>query len=283
MTLNHLILDGKRVAASITESLIGRINSLSKKGVVPCLATILVGDDPSSATYVRMKGNACKRLGMQSLRIELPKSTSTDELIEVINKLNVDSNVHGILLQHPVPNHIDERAAFEAISIDKDVDGVTTLGFAQNAFGFAKFPSCTPAAIVAILDYYSIPIEGKHAVVIGRSPILGKPVSLMLLNKNATVTTCHSKTTNLDELVRLGDIVVAAVGKPKFVQGNWIKPGAVVLDAGYNAGNIGDVDYENCLEYASAITPVPAGVGPVTIAILLKHTVEAAESFVKLQ
>ncbi|MBP1960908.1 bifunctional 5,10-methylenetetrahydrofolate dehydrogenase/5,10-methenyltetrahydrofolate cyclohydrolase [Paenibacillus aceris] len=277
MKAEKLILDGNRVAADIKETLVGKIHRLSEKGIVPCLATILVGDDPSSATYVRMKGNACKRLGIQSIRVHLPKDTSTHELIAAINQLNDDPNVHGILLQHPVPHQIDERAAFEAISINKDVDGVTTLGFAQNAFGLADFPSCTPAAIVTILDYYNIPIEGKHAVVIGRSPILGKPVSLMLLNRNATVTTCHSKTTSLEDVVRLGDIVVAAVGKPKFVQGDWIKPGAIVVDAGYNDGNIGDVDYDACITNASAITPVPAGVGPVTIATLLKHTVKAAE------
>jgi methylenetetrahydrofolate dehydrogenase (NADP+)/methenyltetrahydrofolate cyclohydrolase len=274
-----IILDGTAVAASMKENLTERIRRLSERGVVPCLATILVGDDPASATYVRMKGNACKRLGMRSLRIDLPAETTTEALIAEIRKLNENPNVHGILLQHPVPRHIDERAAFEAIRIEKDVDGVTLTGFAQNAFGFADFPSCTPAAIIAILEHYRIPIEGKHAVVIGRSPILGKPVSAMLLNKNATVTTCHSKTANLPEIVRLGDIVVAAVGKPRFVQGSWIKPGAVVLDAGYNEGNIGDVDYEACLENASAITPVPGGVGPVTIAVLLKHTVDAAEKY----
>lgn len=279
MKEEKLILDGNRVAAAMKEGLVEQIKRLSEKEIVPCLATILVGDDPSSATYVRMKGNACARLGIHSIRVELPSTTTTKELIAEINKLNDDPRVHGILLQHPVPHHIDERAAFEAIRIEKDVDGVTTIGFAQNAFGFADFPSCTPAAIIAILEYYNIPIEGKHAVVIGRSPILGKPVSVMLLNRNATVTVCHSKTAKLPELVRLGDIVVAAVGKPNFVQGDWIKPGAVVVDAGYNKGNIGDVDYEACLENASAITPVPAGVGPVTIAALLKHTVEAAERF----
>lgn len=277
MTAEKLILDGNRVATNMKEKLAGQMNRLFEKGIVPCLATILVGDNPSSATYVRMKGNACKKLGIHSLRLDLPSSTTTDELISAINKLNDDPNIHGILLQHPVPHHIDERAAFEAIRIDKDVDGVTTQGFAQNAFGFADYPSCTPAAIIAILEYYNIPIEGKHAVVIGRSPILGKPVSVMLLNKNATVTTCHSKTANLEKIVRLGDIVVAAVGKPKFVQGDWIKPGAIVIDAGYNKGNFGDVDYDACLKNAYAITPVPAGVGPVTIATLLKHTVEAAE------
>jgi methylenetetrahydrofolate dehydrogenase (NADP+)/methenyltetrahydrofolate cyclohydrolase len=277
MTAETVILDGNRVATDMKEALKGRIIQLAGKGIIPCLATILVGGDPSSATYVKMKGNACKRLGIRSIRIELPEHTTTADLIAEIQKLNVDPSVHGILLQHPVPHHIDERAAFEAIGIEKDVDGVTTLGFAQNAFGFADFPSCTPAAILAIMDYYRISMEGKHAVVIGRSPILGKPVSLMLLNRNATVTTCHSKTANLAEMVRLADIVVAAVGKPKFVQGDWIKLGAVVLDAGYNEGNIGDVDYEVCKDRASAITPVPAGVGSVTIATLLKHTVDAAE------
>ncbi|WP_337099414.1 bifunctional 5,10-methylenetetrahydrofolate dehydrogenase/5,10-methenyltetrahydrofolate cyclohydrolase [Paenibacillus sp. YIM B09110] len=277
MKVEKLILDGNRVADDMKEQLVVRVKELSGKGIVPCLATILVGDDPSSATYVRMKGNACKRIGIHSIRVDLPSSTTTDELIAAINKLNDEPTVHGILLQHPVPHHIDERAAFEAIRIEKDVDGVTTQGFAQNAFGLADYPSCTPAAILAILEYYNIPIEGKHAVVIGRSPILGKPVSAMLLNKDATVTTCHSKTTNLEDIVRLGDIVVAAVGKPKFVQGDWIKPGAVVIDAGYNKGNLGDVDYDACLKNAYAITPVPAGVGPVTIATLLKHTVEAAE------
>ncbi|WP_373233405.1 bifunctional 5,10-methylenetetrahydrofolate dehydrogenase/5,10-methenyltetrahydrofolate cyclohydrolase [Cohnella sp.] len=277
MNAEKLILDGNRVADSIKGMLINRIADLSKKGIVPCLATILVGDNPSSKTYVRMKGNACKRLDMQSIRIELPSDTTTDDLISQINKLNDDPDVHGILLQHPVPHHIDERVAFDAISIEKDVDGVTTLGYARNAFGAAEFPCCTPAAIMAILEYYNIPVEGKHAVVIGRSPILGKPVSAMLLNKNATVTTCHSKTINLKDIVHLGDIVVAAVGKSNFVQGDWIKPGAVVLDAGYNEGNIGDVDYNECLRNAYAITPVPAGVGPVTIATLLKHTVDAAE------
>ncbi len=281
METGKLILDGNQVAASIKEKLVERIRILSAKGIVPCLATILVGEDPSSATYVRMKGNACKKLGIQSIRVDLPTSTTTAELIAQIEKLNDDPHIHGILLQHPVPHHIDEREAFEAIHIVKDVDGVTTLGFAQNAFGFADYPSCTPAAILAILEYYKISLEGKHAVVIGRSPILGKPVSAMLLNSNATVTTCHSKTKKLADIVRLGDIVVAAVGKPKFVQGDWIKPGAIVLDAGYNEGNLGDVDYDACLHNAYAITPVPAGVGPVTIAILLKHTVDSAEKYDK--
>ncbi|WP_276354366.1 bifunctional 5,10-methylenetetrahydrofolate dehydrogenase/5,10-methenyltetrahydrofolate cyclohydrolase [Cohnella caldifontis] len=277
MEKQPLILDGNRVADRIKERLKTRIGRLAERGIVPCLATILVGDHPSSATYVKMKGNACRRLGMESTAVHLPQSTATEELIAKIRELNENPQVHGILLQHPVPPQIDERAAFDAIDIGKDVDGVTTLGFARNAFGFAHYPSCTPAAILAMLDDYRIPIEGRHAVVVGRSPILGKPVSAMLLNRNATVTVCHSRTTGLADLVRLADIVVAAVGKPKFVQGEWIKPGAVVMDAGYNEGNVGDVDYEACARNASAITPVPGGVGPVTIATLLKHTVEAAE------
>jgi methylenetetrahydrofolate dehydrogenase (NADP+)/methenyltetrahydrofolate cyclohydrolase len=276
---NKIILDGGIVADTIKADLIERIVKLLERGITPCLATILVGGDPASATYVRMKGNACKKLGIESRRIVLTEDTTTEQLIQTIQQLNEDSAVHGILLQHPVPEHIDERAAFEAINIHKDVDGVTTSSFAQNAFGLAAYPSCTPAAIIAILDYYNIPIDGKHAVVVGRSPILGKPVSLMLLNRNATVTICHSRTRELAKIVRLGDIVLAAVGKPRFIQGDWIKEGAVILDAGYNEGNVGDVHYESCLAKASAITPVPAGVGPVTIAILLKHTVDSAERY----
>lgn len=275
--MENLILDGRLVAQSVKDSLVDRVKDLSEKGIIPCLATILVGNDPSSATYVKMKGNACEKIGIQSQRIHLPEETTTEELLETIQKLNEDDSVHGILLQHPVPAHIDERKAFESIAIQKDVDGVTSFGYGQTAFGFGKYPSCTPAAIMKILEYYKLPIEGKHAVVVGRSPILGKPVSALLLNENATVTTCHSKTTNLSEIVKLADIVVAAVGKPKFIQGDWIKKGAVVLDAGYNEGNIGDIDYEACCVNASAITPVPGGVGPVTISMLLKHTVDAAE------
>ncbi|RLQ96245.1 bifunctional 5,10-methylenetetrahydrofolate dehydrogenase/5,10-methenyltetrahydrofolate cyclohydrolase [Falsibacillus albus] len=275
--MDKVILDGKQVADKVKGSLASRVEALKEAGVTPCLATILVGDDPSSETYVRMKGNACKRIGIESKRIHLSKETSTEELLEVIDELNQNDGVHGILLQHPVPAQIDERAAFERIAIEKDVDGVTSLGFGQTAFGFGKYPSCTPAAIMRIIDEYKIELEGKHAVVIGRSPILGKPVSALLLNRDATVTICHSRTQNLPGIVKQADIVVAAVGKPNFVQGDWIKEGAVILDAGYNKGNIGDVDYEACYEPAGAITPVPGGVGPVTISMLLKHTVDAAE------
>jgi len=274
---NKLILDGNAVANAVKDDLKERIIALKDNGITPCLATILVGDDPSSATYVKMKGNACAKLGMESRKIHLSKETTTEQLLETITSLNEDSDVHGILLQHPVPSHIDERAAFEAIAIEKDVDGVTSFGYGQTALGFGKYPSCTPAAIMKIMDYYGIKASGKHAVVVGRSPILGKPVSALLLNEDATVTTCHSRTVNLADHVRQADIIIAAVGKPNFIQGDWVKPGAVILDAGYNKGNIGDVDYHACLEKASAITPVPGGVGPVTISMLLKHTVDSAE------
>ncbi|UII54410.1 bifunctional 5,10-methylene-tetrahydrofolate dehydrogenase/5,10-methylene-tetrahydrofolate cyclohydrolase [Cytobacillus spongiae] len=272
-----VILDGNRVATHVKDGLKATIVKLKENHVQPCLATILVGDDPSSATYVKMKGNACEKLGIESKRIHLPEQTTTEQLLAVIQQLNNDENVHGILLQHPVPNQIDERKAFEAIAVEKDVDGVTSWGYGQTALGFGQYPSCTPAAIIKIMDEYGISAEGKHAVVVGRSPILGKPVSALLLNRNATVTTCHSFTANLPELVKQADIVVAAVGKPNFIKGEWLKEGAVVLDAGYNKGNIGDVEYDTCFNKASAITPVPGGVGPVTISMLLKHTVESAE------
>ncbi|MCA0985724.1 bifunctional 5,10-methylenetetrahydrofolate dehydrogenase/5,10-methenyltetrahydrofolate cyclohydrolase [Guptibacillus algicola] len=271
------LLDGKAVANRIKDVLKERVESLKVHGVTPSLATILVGDDPSSETYVRMKGNACERIGILSKKIHLPEDTTTETLLETIEELNRDSSVHGILLQHPVPSQIDERLAFETIAIEKDVDGVTSEGYGQTALGFGTYPSCTPAAIMKIMEDYDINPEGKHAVVVGRSPILGKPVGALLLNQNATVTTCHSRTANLASHVKQADIVVAAVGKPEFIKGEWIKEGAVVLDAGYNKGNIGDVEYETAKEKASAITPVPGGVGPVTIAMLLKHTVDSAE------
>ncbi|WP_242698153.1 bifunctional 5,10-methylenetetrahydrofolate dehydrogenase/5,10-methenyltetrahydrofolate cyclohydrolase [Bacillus sp. SD088] len=275
--MEKIIMDGNVVAKEIKEHLKERIESLINNGIIPCLATILVGNNPASETYVRMKGNACKRIGIKSIRVDLPEETETIELVKTIQELNNDHSVHGILLQHPVPAHIDERLAFEAIDIRKDVDGVTSRGYGQTALGFGEYPSCTPAAIMKILEYYQIQIDGKHAVVVGRSPILGKPISALLLNENATVTTCHSRTSNLPDIVKQADIVVAAVGKPKFIQGSWLKKGAIVLDAGYNKGNVGDIDYNTCYEVASAITPVPGGIGPVTIATLMKHTVESAE------
>ncbi|MCO4759736.1 MAG: bifunctional 5,10-methylene-tetrahydrofolate dehydrogenase/5,10-methylene-tetrahydrofolate cyclohydrolase, partial [Oceanospirillaceae bacterium] len=245
-------------------------------GRKPTLATILVGDDPASATYVQMKINACKRVGMGSLSIEMPASTTTEQLLAEINRLNNDASVNGILLQHPVPDQIDERACFDSIAIEKDVDGVTTQGFGRMAMGEPAFGSATPAGIMTLLRHYDIPLEGKHAVVVGRSPILGKPMAAMLVNANATVTICHSRTENLAEQVGRADIVVGAVGRPELIKAEWIKDGAVVVDAGYHPGAIGDIEKAGLENRATAITPVPGGVGPMTINALISQTLESA-------
>tara|TARA_B100000927_G_scaffold85174_1_gene68464 strand:+ start:1290 stop:2123 length:834 start_codon:yes stop_codon:yes gene_type:complete len=272
------ILDGKKLSKETEDILKIRVDKIkARKGTVPTLATILVGDDPASATYVKMKGNACERVGMNSLKIELPSSTSTEELLNEINKLNNDPEVSGILLQHPVPSQINERACFDAINAEKDVDGVTCLGFGNMSMGERAYGSCTPQGIMRLLDHYKVDIEGKHAVVIGRSPILGKPMAMMLLNKNATVTICHSKTQNLDSIVKQADLVVGAVGIPKFIKSDWIKDKAVVIDAGYHPEQCGDIDLEGIIHRCEAYTPVPGGVGPMTINTLILQTVEACE------
>jgi methylenetetrahydrofolate dehydrogenase (NADP+)/methenyltetrahydrofolate cyclohydrolase len=274
-----IVLDGKTLSRKIEEELKARVESYARKksGSVPVLATILAGGDPASATYVKMKGNACSRVGMESRKIVLPDGATTGELLRRIDDLNRDPRVHGILLQHPVPRQIDERAAFEAIALEKDVDGVTCLGFGRMAMGEAAYGSATPAGIMKIIDHYAVACEGRRAVVVGRSPILGKPMALMLLNRNATVTICHSRTQGGPDLVSQADIVVGAVGKPKFIQGGWIKEGAVIIDAGYHPGGVGDVDLEAAIPRCSAYTPVPGGVGPMTIATLIAQTMEAAE------
>ncbi len=275
-----LVLDGKSLAKQTEESLRTRVAAVIARdgGRVPILATILVGSDPASATYVKMKGNACARVGMSSRKVELPESTTTEQLLAAIDELNADPNVHGILLQHPVPKQIDERACFDRIALGKDVDGVTCLGFGRMAMGEPAYGSATPAGIMRILAAYRIELAGRHAVVVGRSPILGKPMAFMLLNAHATVTICHSRTRDLAAIVRQADIVVGAVGKPKFIQADWIKPGAVIVDAGYHPGGIGDVDLEAAAPKSSAYTPVPGGVGPMTIASLIEQTVQAAEA-----
>ena len=274
-----ILLDGKKVALDTEEKLKERVKVLQeKKGFVPILATILVGDDPASATYVKMKGNACERIGMKSIKVELPSSISTEELLEEISKLNSNNEVHGILLQHPVPEQIDERLCFDAIDAKKDVDGVTSLGFGKMSMGEKAFGSCTPQGIMRLLDHYKIEIEGKHAVVIGRSPILGKPMAMMLLNENATVTICHSRTNDLKEQVSYADIIVGAVGIPRFIQGNWIKDNAIVIDAGYHPEKCGDIDLDQVIDRSLAYTPVPGGVGPMTINTLILQTVEACEN-----
>ncbi len=276
-----LILDGKALAKSIEDELSTRVANLKQKtGRTPILATILVGDDPASATYVRMKGNACKRVGMDSIRVEMPSTTTTDELLAKIDELNANPDVHGILLQHPVPNQIDERACFDRINLGKDVDGVTCLGFGRMAMGGSAYGSCTPQGIMHLLNHYQIDLTGKHAVVIGRSAILGKPMAQMLLNANCTVTICHSKTQDLAHHVGQADIVVGAVGVPELIKKSWIKKGAVVVDAGFHPtddGGCGDIELNGIDGIASAYTPVPGGVGPMTINTLIRQTVEAAE------
>ncbi len=271
-----LILDGKAYAKELEAELTARVHRLALKEP-PILATILVGDDPASATYVRMKGNACRRVGMESLRVDLPESTTTDELLAAIDALNANPRVLGILLQHPVPKQIDERACFDRIALAKDVDGVTTHGFGRMAMDEPAYGSATPAGIMRLLRHYQIPLEGREAVVVGRSPILGRPMAMMLLAANATVTICHSRTRNLAEVVGRAEIVVGAVGKPEFIRGSWIRDGAVVVDAGYHPGGVGDIELAGVIDRCSAYTPVPGGVGPMTIATLIAHTVEAAE------
>jgi methylenetetrahydrofolate dehydrogenase (NADP+) / methenyltetrahydrofolate cyclohydrolase len=281
------LMDGSRLASEIAARTAGRAAALTAAtGTAPCLATVLVGDDPASVTYVRMKENRSRKAGIASRHVELPADTSTGTLVAALAELSADPGVHGILLQHPVPAQIDERAAFEAIAPGKDVDGVTMHSFAAMAFGYGAplagktpyggFASATPGGIMRLLAAYQVEIAGQHAVVIGRSPILGKPVGMLLLAADATVTYCHSKTRGLPEIVATADILVAAVGRPEFVQADWIKPGAVVVDAGYNPGNVGDVAQAGALARAGLLTPVPGGVGPMTIAVLLEQTVDAA-------
>ncbi|MFC7303094.1 bifunctional 5,10-methylenetetrahydrofolate dehydrogenase/5,10-methenyltetrahydrofolate cyclohydrolase [Streptomyces monticola] len=276
--LSARLMDGTAVARRIAERTAARAAALTERtGATPCLATVLVGEDPASVTYVRMKRNRCEKAGIRSRHVPLPAATTTEELIATLTALSADPEVHGILLQHPAGPHIDERAAFEAIAPEKDVDGVTMRSFAAMGFALPGFASCTPGGIMRLLDAYDVDPTGKRAVVVGRSAILGKPVGMMLLARDATVTYCHSRTQDLSSLVREADILVAAVGRPEFIKGADIKPGAVVVDAGYNPGNVGDVEFTAAAERASLITPVPGGVGPMTIAVLLEQTLDAAE------
>lgn len=276
--MSALVLDGKALAAQWEQQLSERVSALKDKSAsTPILATILVGADPASATYVKMKGNACRRVGMDSLAVELPEETTTEQLLAKIEQLNADDNVHGILLQHPVPSQIDERACFDAIALKKDVDGVTCLGYGRMAMGEEAYGCATPKGIMRILEHYKIDLEGKHAVVVGRSPILGKPMSAMLLEANCTVTTCHSRTQDLAEHIKRADIVVGAVGKPEFIKAEWIKDGAVVVDAGYHPGGLGDIELAPLKDRVSAYTPVPGGVGPMTINTLIFQSVESGE------
>tara|TARA_B100000161_G_C33454467_1_gene370613 strand:- start:6 stop:851 length:846 start_codon:yes stop_codon:yes gene_type:complete len=275
---NCLILDGKQAAKACSENLLARVKKLNNFGRSPKLAAILVGDDPASETYVNMKERACHSLGIQTEIKRLSKDTSTAELQQAITDLNIDETVDGILLQHPVPQQIDETKCFNTISLEKDVDGVTTEGFGNMAMGLRAFGSCTPLGIIRLLKHYKINIEGMNALVIGRSQILGKPMASMLLNENATVTIAHSKTKNLIKSLKTYDLVVVAVGVPKFISANDLKLGSVLIDAGYHpTEKCGDVDMTDVSNIVSAYTPVPGGVGPMTINTLMMNTIEAME------
>ena len=274
---NAVLMTGAELARTITASTAQRgAEFCSRTGRPPKLAAVLVGEDPASVTYVAMKQRRATTANIGSQVVKLPASTSTLQVVGAVAELSADPAIDGILVQHPVPSHVDERAAFDAIDPAKDVDGVTMRSLAAMALGLPCLASATPAGIVRLLDSYGVELAGKHAVVIGRSPILGKPVGLLLLARDATVTFCHSRTADLADVVRSADLVVAAVGKPKFVRGDWLKPGAVVVDAGYNQGNVGDVDFDEAVQKTSLVTPVPGGVGPMTLAVLLEQTVTAA-------
>jgi methylenetetrahydrofolate dehydrogenase (NADP+)/methenyltetrahydrofolate cyclohydrolase len=278
-TTGATIMDGTALSKKyMTETTQRAHRFRTEVGRPPCLAAVLVGEDPGSVTYVKMKQARSAAAGIDSRLVALPAATTTSAVVAAVRDLSQDPVVDGILVQHPVPAHVDERAVFEAIAPDNDVDGVTKHSFAAMALGIPTLASCTPAGIMALLGAYDVDPVGKHAVVIGRSPILGLPIGLLLLAANATVTYCHSHTRDLASVVKTADIVVAAVGKPRFVRGSWLKPGVVVIDAGYNDGNVGDVFFDEAVTTASLITPVPGGVGPMTIAMLLRQTVVAAEN-----
>ena len=279
--MKAIVLDGKELSKKTEVYIEKEVRDLISKGIKPTLATILVGSDPASETYVKMKRNTCKRVGMDSIAIELPENTSTNELLKTIKKLNNDDKVHGILLQHPVPSQIDERKCFDEISIEKDVDGVTCLGFGNMSMGLPAYGSCTPAGIIRLIKEYELKIEGMNAVVVGRSPILGKPMAMMLLNLNATVTICHSRTKNIEDIIKNADLIVGAVGIPRFIKSDWIKKGSVVIDAGFHPEMCGDIDLDGIEDNAIAYTPVPGGVGPMTINTLILQTMESAKKLLK--
>jgi len=273
------IIDGKAIAEEVRQEVREEVARLKERGILPGLAVILVGDDPASKTYVRNKERACKDVGIHSEVYRLPADTPEQEVLRLIGELNGRSDISGILLQHPVPGHIDERRCFDAISPDKDVDGFHPVNQGRLLIGEECFVPCTPRGIIHLLDKTGVDLKGKRAVVVGRSNIVGKPVAILLLSRHATVTICHSRTQDLAAETRAADVLVVAMGRARAIRGDMIKPGAVVIDVGVNAEDgklVGDVDFESAQEVASAITPVPGGVGPMTIAMLLKNTVEAA-------
>lgn len=274
------IIDGKLVSAAVKERVADEVKELNAKGVSVCLAVILVGQDPASQIYVANKKKACESLGIISKEYLLPENTTQEELLSLVNKLNNDTSVNGILCQLPLPKGLNEKAVIEAINPAKDVDAFHPINVGRIMIGDYDFLPCTPAGVMEMLSYYNIDVNGKECVVIGRSNIVGKPMGMLLLHKNGTVTIAHSRTQNLSEVTRRADILVAAVGKAKFVTADMVKDGAVVIDVGMNrAGGklCGDVDFENVSKKASYITPVPGGVGPMTIAVLMKNTLTAAK------
>lgn len=278
--MNTIVLDGKKTAQIIKEELKDEVKKLIEKGIVPTLAVVLVGEDPASQVYVKNKKKACEYIGIKSISYTLSHETTEDELLSLVNELNGRSDVHGILVQLPLPKQIDEEKILLAIDPKKDVDGFHPINVGNLSIGSDGFISCTPAGIIEILKRYNIPMEGKKCVIVGRSNIVGKPIALLMLRENATVTICHSRTKNLAEECKQADILIAAIGKANFVKKEFVKDGAVVVDVGINRlddGKLcGDVAYEECFEIASAITPVPGGVGPMTIAMLMKNCVQAA-------
>lgn len=275
------IIDGKNLAKNIRESLKDEVKELKNAEIYPKLAVIMVGDDKASKVYVKNKSKACEDVGIAYEEYLLPASTKMQELLELIEKLNNDETIHGILVQSPLPNGLDTNEAFRTISPKKDVDGFHPINVGKLSLNQDCFISCTPYGIIKMLESYNIPIEGANAVIIGRSNIVGKPLAKCLLNKNATVTVCHSKTKNLKEITKNADILIAAIGKPKFVTEDMVKNGATVIDVGINRTDdgklVGDTDFENIKEKVQYITPVPGGVGPMTIAMLMYNVVKAAK------
>ncbi len=275
------IIDGKAIAAKVRGRIAGQVEQLKQRGVTPGLAVVLVGEDPASRVYVGMKKKICIELGMYSADHELPADTSEAKLLALIDQLNNDDKIHGILVQLPLPPHIDTDKVLEAISPMKDADGFHPYNMGRLAIGKPTFQPCTPYGVMVMLEEIGYDLTGKEVVVVGRSNIVGKPVALMCLARHATVTICHSRTNDLAEVVRRADVVIAAVGRAEMVKGDWIKPGAVVIDVGINRVGekklVGDVEYAAAAERASAITPVPGGVGPMTIAMLLQNTLESAQ------
>ena len=278
------IIDGKSIAKELRESLAPRVAALKEQGITPGLTVIVVGDDPASAIYVRNKERACVKLGMNSQVLRFPAETTQEEILNTVRLLNQDDSVHGILVQLPLPRHIDEQAVLRAIDPDKDVDGFHAMNAGRLMNGEPGFVACTPKGVMRLLEVSGVELDGKNAVVVGRSNIVGKPMALLLLQKNCTVTIAHSHTKDLAAVTRSADILVVAVGRAGFITGDMIKPGAAVMDVGINRVDgkvVGDVDFESAKEVASCITPVPGGVGAMTIAMLMENTVEAAENYAR--